>query len=655
MKYNLAQLLSSRTKAWWQVHQKNDASIVFFLLAVLIACLAYLIWGDDPWRHQLPQKFIAGEYLSANKSITLGLWAGAVINALISSILLFSSYWWPQGKPHAHPSTVDKPFTTQSKPWVKRLFYLGLISALLGAAWIRAPRLEHSFWNDEEMPFRKYLWGEYVPTDAGELEHKPVSWKRTFFYTTTGNNHLTQTVSSRITHDVWKFFFHQEEERPFHESILRLMPFINSLLGIAALAFLMRLSGYPLAGVTAAWILALNPWHLRYSVEARGYADLMLFIPLTFIALIYALRSNKWRWWLAYGLLQSLYLLAFAGAAYLAIAQNLIVLMLLLKQRKHASLWKWSVSTSIGAMLFIFIMTPMVIEYIEYVKAHPHLTFPLTIAHLQDLWAHLILGVPWKSVTDSTLHNGMSVQTYQNDYPVIRSLTVFVFPALLLIGSVTALIKNKELRIFITSSLGALALITLHNSLSQNIFHIWYMIYTVLIFAAALAFLPMLIATGGRSIRQGNFKSIQTYTAFGSAMILVIAYGAMTAPALARIRNFERMPMREVVESVRSEAPALDPVNANILTCSIGSGAVQMRSYDPWVHPVKKQADFDSVLKEARESGKPLFIYVCSPLRVKREFPETWKLLEDPAIFEKIAYFKGLEEFWSYQTYQLKR
>lgn len=79
-----------------------------------------------------------------------------------------------------------------------------------------------------------------------------------------------------------------------------------------------------------------------------------------------------------------------------------------------------------------------------------------------------------------------------------------------------------------------------------------------------------------------------------------------------------------------------------------------MRSYDPWVHAVKKQADFDSVLKEARDSGKPLSIYVCSPLRVEREFPEAWKTLEDPQVFEKTAYLKGLEEFWSYQIYRLK-
>lgn len=622
----------------------------------MLACTSYLIWGDDPWKHQLPQKFIAGEHLSVAKGITLGLWAGAIINTLISALLLLSSHWWPQVSTNKNSTFEENKIAPLSTSLcTKRLFYLGLAAALLSAAWIRAPRLEHSFWNDEEMPFRKYLWGENIPTDSGELKHKDVSWKRTFFYTTTGNNHLTQTVSSRITHDFWKYFFHQKGERPFQESVLRFIPFVNGLLGIAALAFLLRLSGYPLAGITAAWILTLNPWHLRYSVEARGYADLMLFITLTFIALIYALRSEKWRWWIAYGLLQSLYLLAFAGAAYLAMAQNLIVLMLLLKQRKIAQLWRWGVSTSIGAIPFILIMTPMAIRYIDYVKTHQHLTFPLTLAHFQDLWAHLVLGVPWKPLADATLHNGTSIQSYQNEYSIILTLMTFIIPALLLAGLITALIKNRELRIFLASTIGALTLITLHNSLTENVFHIWYMIYIVLVFAAALAFVPELIAGSGRFFKKGKTQTTSTLTALCSAVILIVGYGVMSAPALARIRHFERAPMRAAVENVRGTSPALNPINANTLTCSIGSGAVQMRSYDPWVRPVKKQADFDEVLKEARESEKDLFIYACSPLRVKRDFPDTWKLLEDPQIFEKIIYLKGLEEFWSYQIYQLNR
>ncbi len=652
MKPNLAHSLASRLKQWWHNHKRNDAAIIIFLFTVLLTASSYLMWGDDPWRKQLPQKLLAGEHIDNRGGIVLGLWFAAAANALIATTLLLSSRWWPQrdGSPPPKTSTPTSPTSI----WSRRLFLTGLGAALLTAAWIRAPRLEHSFWNDEEMAFRKFLWGENVISDSGELKHKDVDWQYTLFYTANGNNHVTQTVSSRISHEIWKRFFYKAGDRPFHESVIRLPPFISGLLGIAALAFLLRLTGYPQAGVTAAWLLALNPWHLRYSVEARGYADLMLLIPLTFIALIFALRSGKWRWWLLYGLLQSLYLLAFAGALYLAAAQNLIVLALLIKRGQSGSIRKWGVSTTIGAMLFIQIMTPMAIRVIEYNKTHQQATVKVTLGHLQDLWAHLVIGDPWRTMADPTLDNGFSVQMYQAEHPGVFMLMTFFIPFLLLVGLFTALIKGTELRLFIGSTLGALALIALHNTLVETIFLIWYVIYTVLIFATALAFIPELITTYGR--RFGTKLKQQKWQCFSltCTLLLIASYGLFTSPSLSRLRQFEREPMRDAVISVRAKAPALNPDNKNQLTCSIGSGAAQIRSYDPWVHAVKKQADFDSVLKEAHDSGKPLSIYVCSPLRVEREFPDAWKTLENPQVFEKTANLKGLEEFWSYQIYRLK-
>lgn len=652
MKPSLAHSLPSRLKQWWHDHKRIDAAIILFLLTVLLAAIAYLIWGDDPWRKQLPQKFLAGEHIDNRGGIVLGLWFAAVVNALIATTLLLSSRWWPERNHVPPPKT---PGATSPTPlWSRRLFLIGLGAALLAAAWIRAPRLEHSFWNDEEMAFRKFLWGENVVSDSGELKHKNVSWQRTLFYTANGNNHVTQTVTSRISHETWKRFFRQAGDRPFQESVIRLPPFINSLLGIAALAFLLRVTGYPLAGVTAAWLLALNPWHLRYSVEARGYADLMLLIPLTFIALIFALRSGKWRWWLLYGLLQSLYLLAFAGSVYLAAAQNLIVLALLLKRGNTGSIWKWGVSTAIGAMLFIQIMIPMAIRVIDYNKAHQQVMAPITLGHLQDLWAHLVIGAPWKTMADPASNNGFSVQMYQAEQPGILLLMIFFIPLLLLIGLLTAIIKSTELRLFIGSTFGALALLALHNSLTETIFLIWYVVYTVLIFALALAFIPELLTTNERNIGKNQGGKKWSSPSLVCALLLIVSYGLFTAPSLCRLRHFEREPMRAAVEFVRGEAPALKLENKNQLTCSIGSGAVQMRSYDPWVHPVKTQADFDLAVKEARDSGKTLSIYACSPLRVEREFPEAWKTLENPQVFEKTVYLKGLEEFWSYQLYRLK-
>ncbi len=649
MKASPAKFLSARITHWWDRLDSRSALLVFFLLAVLITTVTYLIWGDDPWKRDLPQKFLDGDKLDQKRAITLGLWFGAAFNAVIATILLATSRWWARQTNHILP-----PPRTDLPLWSRRLFLLGLIAALLTAGWIRAPRLDHGFWNDEEQAFRKFLWGKNEATDSNKLKFKPVSWKYTFFATNNGNNQVTNTVQARAIHETWKKFFYKKGDRPFQESVIRLSPFINGLLGIAALALLLRITGYPLAGATAAWILALNPWHLRYSVEARGYADLLLFITLTFICLALALRSGRWRWWICYGIFQSLYLLAFVGAVYLAVAQNLIVLAVILHRRNAIHFWRWFVSTAIGAMIFIQIMTPMAINIIEYMRSHTEANFPITLAHLQDFWSHLVFGSQWKTQADPSLHHGLSIETYQNTHPYIITLMAIVIPVLTTLGVLGILVKGRTLRVFIVASLGAMALIALHSALTDLTFYIWYAIYIVLGFATAIAFVPELVADGCRSLGKNNKQVYSKYAPVIVAAILVIGYGLMVSPSLARLRNYERQTMRAAVELVRGEAPARDTKNAKLLTCAIGSGANQMRTYDPWVKPIKEQSDFDKMLIKAKKSGLPLSVYVCSPLRVQREFPKAWLQLNNKKLFEESGNLKSIEEFWSFRIYQFR-
>jgi len=644
-----AKFLSDRFKQWRDRHDKGGATLILFLLAILLTALAYLLWGDDPWKNQLLKKFLDGDKLDTRDGITLGLWMAAAINAGIATLLLLTSRWWARLKNH-----ISAPASQNLSTWSRRLFLWGLVGAVLVAVWIRAPRLNHGFWNDEELAFRKFVWAENVVTDTDQLEYKPVSWKYTFFVTISGNNHVTHTVQARAVHQLWKIFFYSEGDRPFSEQAVRLSPFINGLLGIVALALLLRITAYPIAGVTAAWILALNPWHLRYSVEARGYADLLLFIPLTFICLVFALRSGKWRWWIGYGLFQSLYLLSFAGAIYLAVAQNLIVLAVIAKQRNTLHCWRWFVGTAMGAMLFIQIMTPMLIKISLYMKTHTEASFAITVAHLKDLWAHLVFGSQWKSQADPSLHNGMSIEMYQAAHPIIFVLMAFVIPTLVIAGVITLVRKNPELRIFIAALFGALILIGLHNAASDLTFYIWYVVYIVLGFAAALAFVPELIGDGCNKLCKKCQCIPSHYLPVIAAIFLIVAYGWMVSPSIARLRQFEREPMRAAVEFVRGESPALNADNARTLTGAIGSGRDQMRTYDPWMQPIKKQEEFDVLLEKAAQSSLPLFIYTIGPSRVKRNFPEAWEQLENDQLFEKVKYIKGLEEFWSFQIYRLR-
>jgi hypothetical protein len=54
------------------------------------------------------------------------------------------------------------------------------------------------------------------------------------------------------------------------------------------------------AGVIAAGLIALAPFSVYYGIEARPYATMMLFVALSTLALLYALRTGSRRWLVAY-------------------------------------------------------------------------------------------------------------------------------------------------------------------------------------------------------------------------------------------------------------------------------------------------------------------------------------------------------------------
>lgn len=68
-----------------------------------------------------------------------------------------------------------------------------------------------------------------------------------------------------------------------------------------------RLAG-PAAGAVAAALVALSPFHVYYSTEARAYALAGFFVVLALLALVSA-RAGSRRWWIVFAL-------AAAGAAY---------------------------------------------------------------------------------------------------------------------------------------------------------------------------------------------------------------------------------------------------------------------------------------------------------------------------------------------------
>ena len=621
---------------------------MFLVLIAVVAGLAwYLATGENPWDRGIPERMKAGERLSIRDNIVGGLWLAAVLNLVLAmGLLALAKFWGRKTEPLSPPPVTP----VQAVP--NRWFWIAVLIAVIVGGWIRAPRLNQSLWNDEEQAFRKFTWGQHAVIEGEDgkerLEFRPTGWDRALFYSVNGNNHVVHTTAAKALHGLWRKFQDDGEER-FNLAVIRTEPFLSGLLAIIMIAVWLRGIGFPVAGAAASWLLALHPWHLRYSVEARGYSALLLFVILAFLFLGLALRTKRWRWWLAYGASQSLYLLCFAGAVYLAVAVNLVALGTLILRRDGIGFWRWLVACVLGAMLFLQVMVAPALRFMEWVEDPDVLPFSMDLAFFRDFWSHLLMGTPWTS-GNPDLHRFTSFRD-EAARSGIRTFGLKIWLPLLLVGGAFfSAWRNVELRRFFGSLLLAAVIIWIHNILSDLTFFVWYALYLLLGFVVALALVPEWVAgTWG-----GKRGALTVATA--GAVLVVTSYAWLTHEPRSRLRDFDRHPMQQAVKLVRGESPALGENQRDLLTASVGSGANQLQTYDPWLTWLKKASDLDAVMAESRETGKPLVVYCCSPRQVERQMGELFATLEDRATFDVELHESliGLEEYWSFRIYRLR-
>lgn len=102
-----------------------------------------------------------------------------------------------------------------------------------------------------------------------------------------------------------------------------------ALVGTATIALLYRLGRAlfdPAVGLVAALLVALSPFHLRFSQEARFYALFTALTVASALALVAALRRNDRRGWLAYALILIASLYAHYYTPLVVLTQGLAVL-----------------------------------------------------------------------------------------------------------------------------------------------------------------------------------------------------------------------------------------------------------------------------------------------------------------------------------------
>ena len=629
----------ARLQARWHPFRdsRDPASLrVLLALAAASTLLAlYLLLGPNPWEPSLLKRLAAGKPLKLDHFIQIGLWWGALASLAAALLALATLHWWSPPLSAVYPDLAPPP------PRAARWTLLFAFAAMLLAAWPRIARLDHSLWNDEEYHLRTYALGTWEPTPEGALTFQPISWKEAFFENEKGNHHLWASVESRLGHALsghdWT------PQTSFSEAGLRLLPCASGILTVGLLVLLGAALGSSRAGLAAGLILALHPWHVRWSVETRGYSTMLLAITASLLCLVRALQTNRWRWWLGYAAAQTLFLLCFAGSVYLAAAQNLVALTLIFTSKNPFTLRRNSASRLITAGILSFIPTALLLgPHLPQIAAYLHSAHdyaPIGPSWFTDLWAHLVTGLRPDADPPGT-SQGLALANLIEAAPWKRYLLYGLIPCLSALGLFALLRQDWRTRLVAASLLLAALLAIAHNALSGTAFLTWYLLYLLPAFALSLVW-------GALALAKALPRSPSSFP-----LAAALLYSLLTAPALARIIAVPRQPIRETVAAMRGQAPALQAADDHILTASFGGGARQMLSYDPRLHILKTTADLENLIQLALSTQRPLFLCFRGPDAIAAECPELLAALTSDPRWQALPPILGMEAMLSYHLYR---
>ena len=646
-------------------HGRHGALLLLAIASLLVASLAYAMQGERPWSRTVQKRLEKKQPLQPKEYAIIGVWWASVINASLLTALLMTSRRWlppeskeeansvladqqpvpgPEASPNTAPVSTSAPMGNDApllrvRPTVILVLTLG---AVMFGAWLRYPRLHHSLWNDEEYAMRRFAHGSWEDKGNGISLFSPVTWTDTLYENRNGNNHLLNSLITREALVVWRYYADAPRDA-FNEAAMRVPAFVAGLLTIGLISLLGRELAAPLTGITAAWLLAASPWHLRYSVEAKGYSFMLFFICLALLALVRALRKNGVHWWIVFSISEAAFLLSFAGSLYVALAINSAAALILLKNGERSRWWTLGAFNLLAAVPVLWWMLPSIPQLTAYLNNDGTLHLGFGWPWVRDLLSGLMIGFQYSN-PDPANHVGTDWLAFFRDRSLSALFLGVIVPLLFALGLVAAWRRSAFTRLAILSPFIACVLAYAHNAYSNSPMVVWYLLYGLIPLVLAL---PL------------GIESLQKRP---SPWIWLGLAGLATSHAMATwqpcmiLREHDRQPIRQTVASIREQAP-------DALTAVFGVSDRQTMSYDPGVKTMTSVHDLEKLVAKSRLTGFDLYVYFCGAFESGKRNPDLLEALKSgirldsgtKAEFERTSGFKGTEEMFSYQVYKLKQ
>lgn len=584
--------------------------------------------------------------------LSTGMWYGAVARAGIAGMLLITSLGWTRKRTsESHP--VLKLQSARDATLSTRSFFALLAVLLLGALAMRLPRMTHSLWGDEAAAIVTYVHGHFKPADKvnlqGELKFDQPTWDETLYSAVQGpNNHVLFSIASRLCLKVWRDITDQPHTA-FTEWVVRVPPLITGLASIAGIALLLRSWGAPTLGLLTATVMALHPWHIKYSAEARGYCLALAILPLLLFTLTRALENNRWRHWLAFAACEFLILYSWAGISYAIAGINVTAaVLLLLHPDRVSTLSRWVTANLLAAMVFI----PLYAAHLpQIVWANEHYLWMKGLP-MNAQWFHNVLvapfaGIPYHEIVASN-PSELSWQRFLRNAPLLTGLGFGFILLTLVVGTIALWRENRPIAALITSVFPAAILCVLHfKFVLEDELRIWYLIYLV-------PSLSVVMAVGVQTVAETLAARFKRNWSLPFGLILISLIAALWFPINKSLVTEPEENFKDAATLVRDslESSSETKSKTRIYTCWLWRSSPL---YDPRgdIH-VRDAPEMRRAYRIAKENKGQLHVVVGYRELAAAQNADVLAMLDNPFFFEKIKVFPARESLHTLEVYRMR-
>lgn len=559
--------------------------------------------------------------------------------------ILLGLAWW-RGRRELSAARGDSPQNVT--PANRRMLWAVVAATMLISGLLNEPRLRVSLWGDEVITMRDFVVGRVRRLKKNHLLHvEPAGWTDTVFGYWRPNNHVLYSMAARWSHEAMSKN-HSETAPYFNEVALRLPAFLAGLAALPMLAALALQLGWPRAGMASVVLLALHPWYVRFSTEARGYAFLLFLTPALLLCIVKGARTGRWRWWLASGITAFLMLYSQPLSLYIILPAVFSGFLLVLTHWKTGRdritiLTRMVTGNLLGAMLALPLMLPLLPQVKPFMAARST-DWHLDLNWVRDALAEMFTGVIWHKLYTSNPYTRPWEQVFDG-HPWVLSGGILLIGVVLLAGVTVLWRRGTVTRCLLPALLLPAILLTLVGVVKGLLVVQYYLVIglpgLVLVMAAGVTWLAEACLPRTMSARW-----IPTM----ACGLACIPFGAATHHQREIMRKLPLEPRREAASLIHETLNLKDPRFDEVLT----AGFWPDKAYDPMVQTVTSSAEIQDIAKTAVEMGRPFYVTCTNYKSTQGTFPDAFSFVENSGLFERVATLYGTWEEFSIVVYRYR-